>query len=158
MDYNEYFKNMGCDYWYEFDLSYSRLDVKDRSITIVGNDCGSSALYFLLRGVKHIIAFEKKAELNTKFSTVVCKQFNICDKVELKGGWAGNNYPKTDLFVIDCEGCEAYLNIQELNRYKQFCIAIHRWTINKYQLMKQLYGTTLTYISSDNNEIVLCKL
>jgi len=158
MDYNEYFRKMGCDYWYEFDLSYSRLSVEDRSITIVGNDCGSSAVYFLMRGAKHVIGFEKKAELNNKFRSEVCKHFNICDRVEVNLGWAGKDYPKTDLFVIDCEGCEAFLDIQELGKYKQYCVAIHNWTVNKYQLMKQLYGTTLTYVSNDNNEIVLCKL
>jgi hypothetical protein len=158
MDYNEYFKKMGCDYWYEYDLAYSRLNVRDRTITIVGNDCGSSALYFIMNGAKHIIGFEKKAELNNIFKNHVCKDFGICNMVETNKGWAGNVYPNTDLFVIDCEGCEEYLEIEELKKYKQYCVAIHKWTINKYELMKQLYGTTLTYITNDNNEVVLCKL
>ena len=158
MDYKDYFCKLECCYWHEFDLAYGKLDVKDKTITIIGNDCGSSALYFLLKGAKKIIGFEKSDELNKRFKEKVCKEFNICDKVEINTEWLGNNYPNADVFIMDCEGCEKNLKIEELQKYKQYCIALHDWTENRFDLMKKLYGTILTFISDDNREFVFCKL
>ncbi len=71
---------------------------------------------------------------------------------------------------MDCEGCEAKLlevkaergeknlRFEELQKYKQYCIAIHDWTENRFELMRKLYGTVLTFISEDNREFVFCKL
>jgi len=158
MDYKDYFCKLECCYWHEFDLAYGKLDVKDRTITIIGNDCGSSALYFLLKGAKRIIGYEKEEQLNKKFKEKVCKEFNICDKVEIHGEWKGNEYPDTDILVMDCEGCEAKLDFSQLQKYKQYCIAIHDWTKNRFDLMRKLYGTVLTFITDDNKEFVFCKL
>jgi len=170
MDYKDYFCKLECCYWHEFELAYGKLDVKDRTITIIGNDCGSSALYFLLKGAKKIIGFEKSDELNKRFKEKVCKEFNICDKVEINGEWTGKEYPNTDVLIMDCEGCEAKLlevkaerseknlDFSQLQKYKQYCIAIHDWTENRFELMKKLYGTILTFITDDNREFVFCKL
>jgi len=157
-NFKDYFCKLQCCYWHEFDQAYGKLDVRDRTVTIIGNDCGSTALYFILRGAKRIIGFEKEEKLNKLFREKVCKNFNICDKVEIHGEWIGNLYPDTDIFVMDCEGCEAKLDISQLQKYKQFCIAIHDWTENRFNLMRKLYGTTLTFISEDNREFVFCKL
>ena len=158
MDYKDYFCKLECCYWHEFDLAYGKLDVKDKTITIIGNDCGSSALYFLLKGAKKIIGYEKSDELNKKFKEKVCKEFQICEKVDINTEWSGNNYPNSDILVMDCEGCEKNLDFSQLQKYKQYCIAIHDWTENRFELMKKLYGTILTFITDDNKEFVFCKL
>jgi len=158
INFKDYFCKLQCCYWHEFDQAYGKLDVKDKTITIIGNDCGSTALYFILRGAKRIIGFEKEEKLNQLFKEKVCKDFNICDKVEVHGEWTGNVYPDTDILVMDCEGCESKLNVSQLQKYKQFCIAIHDWTENRFDLMQKLYGTTLTFITDDNREFVFCKL
>jgi len=158
MDYKDYFCKLECCYWHEFEQAYGKLDVKDKTITIIGNDCGSSALYFLLKGAKKVVGYEKSEELNKRFKEKVCKEFNICDKVEINGEWTGNQYPDTDILVMDCEGCESKLDFSQLQKYKQFCIAIHDWSENRFDLMKKLYGTILTFISEDNREFVFCKL
>ncbi len=75
INFKDYFCKMECCYWHEFDQAYGKLDVKDRTVTIIGNDCGSSALYFLLKGAKRIIGFEKSEELNKRFKEKVCKDF-----------------------------------------------------------------------------------
>jgi hypothetical protein len=111
MNYNDYFCKLGCCYWYEFDLAYGKLDVKDKTITIIGNDCGSSALYFLLKDAKKVIGFEKSGELNKRFKEKVCKEFQICEKVEINGEWTGKEYPNTYIFIMDCEGCEKKFEI-----------------------------------------------
>jgi hypothetical protein len=166
INFKDYFCKLGCCYWHEFDLAYGRLDVKDKAITIVGNDCGSSALYFILRGAKRIVGFEKEQKLSQLFKEKVCKEFNICDKVEIHGEWTGKEsveqsspqYPDTDILVMDCEGCESKFDVSQLQKYKQFCIAIHDWTENRFELMRKLYGSVLTFISEDNREFVFCKL
>jgi hypothetical protein len=158
MNYKDYFCKLECCYWHEFDLAYGKLDVKDRTITIIGNDCGSSALYFLLKGAKKIIGYEKSDELNKRFKEKVCKEFQICEKVDINTEWSGNNYPNSDILVMDCEGCEKNLDFSQLQKYKQYCIAIHDWTENRFNLMKKLYGTVLTFITDDNREFVFCKL
>jgi len=158
MDYKDYFCKMECCYWHEFEQAYGKLDVKDRTITIIGNDCGSSALYFLLKGAKKIVGYEKSDELNKRFKEKVCKEFQICDKVEINGEWNGKEYPNSDIFIMDCEGCETKLDISQLQKYKQFCIAIHDWTENRFDLMRKLYGIVLTFITDDNKEFVFCKL
>jgi len=157
-DYKDYFCKLQCCYWHEFEQAYGRLDVKDKTITIIGNDCGSSALYFLLKGAKHVIGYEKEKQLNKKFKEKVCKDLQICDKVDVNGEWSGKEYPNTDIFIMDCEGCEAKLDFSQLQKYKQFCIAIHDWTENRFELMRKLYGTILTFITEDNREFVFCKL
>jgi len=158
INFKDYFCKLECCYWHEFEQAYGKLNVKDRTVTIIGNDCGSTALYFILRNAKKIIGFEKEEKLNQLFKEKVCKDFQICDKVEIHGGWTGNQYPNTDIFVIDCEGCESKLDISQLQKYKQFCIAIHDWTENRFDLMRKLYGAILTFISKDNKEFVFCKL
>ena len=158
VNYNDYFCKLECCYWHEFDLAYGKLQVENKTITIVGNDCGSSALYFLLKGAKKIVGYEKSDELNKRFKEKVCKDFNICDKVDINGEWKGNEYPNTDVLVMDCEGCEKNLQIEELQKYKQYCIAVHDWTENRFDLMQKLYGTVLTFITDDNREFVFCKL
>jgi hypothetical protein len=157
-NYKDYFCKLQCCYWHEFDQAYGKLDVKDRTVTIIGNDCGSTALYFLLHGAKRIIGFEKEEKLNKLFKEKVCKDFNICDKIEIHGEWVGNQYPDTDILVMDCEDCESKLDVSQLQKYKQFCIAIHDWTENRFELMRKLYGTVLTFITDDNREFVFCKL
>jgi len=158
INFKDYFCKLQCCYWHEFDQAYGRLEVKDRTVTIIGNDCGSSAIYFLLKEAKRIIGYEKEEQLNKKFKEIVCKDFNICDKVEIHKEWTGKEYPSTDILVMDCEGCEKNLDFSQLQKYKQFCIAIHEWTKNKFDLMKKLYGTVLTFITDDNKEFVFCKL
>lgn len=155
MDIKKYFHDLECDYWYEFPLSYGSLNVFGKTIQIVGGDCGSSALYFIWRGATHIIQYEKEQKLRDKWQKV-CQDFNICDKVETKGEWK-NEYDNVDVFVMDCEGCEESLNVDRLKQYGKWCVAIHDWTKNRVDLMRKLAGATLTYVSDDGKEIVLCK-
>ncbi|ARQ96504.1 hypothetical protein [Sulfolobus islandicus rod-shaped virus 10] len=158
INYKDYFCKLECCYWHEFDYAYGKLQVENKTIIIIGNDCGSSALYFLLKGAKKIIGYEKSDELNKRFKEKVCKEFQICDKVEVYGEWTGKEYPNADILVMDCEGCESKLDFSQLQKYKQYCIAIHEWTENRFDLMRKLYGTVLTFITDDNKEFIFCKL
>ncbi len=151
----KYFESRGCNYWKEFPLSYGSLHVFDRVVIIVGADCGSSHVYFLLRGARCVIGYEKEEKLRNMWKEV-CANFSFCDYGEIRGEWRGE-YPDGDVFVMDCEGCESSLDFSQLKKYKQWCIAVHDWTQNRTELLRNLRGSTLTYVSDDGHEIMLCR-
>ncbi len=148
---------MGCAYWHEYPHVYGKLILKDKTIIMIGADCGSSALYFLLRGARYVIAYEKEEKLRKLFHDKVCKDFSICNNITFKSEWQGNEYPQGDIFIMDCEGCEDTLDVSQLKKYGQWCVAIHDWAKKRVELFKALSGSVLTYISDDGREIVLCK-
>ena len=153
---DEYFKKLECDYWREFPHSYGVLNVFNKTIQIVGADCGSSTLYFLWRGAKYVIQYEKEEHLRKKWENM-CKQFNICDKAIMKEEWKGE-YDEVDIFIMDCEGCEEELDVDTLKKYGQWCIGIHDWAKNRVELLRKLEGTTFTYSSDDGRELTFCKV
>lgn len=155
MDIKKYFRDLECSYWHEYPYAYGSLNVFNKSVQIVGADCGSSALYFLWRGATHIVQYEKEQKLREKWQKV-CQDFSICDKAEMRSEWSGQ-YDATDIFVMDCEGCEESLNVDRLKQYQQWCVAIHDWTKNRVDLVRRLRGAKITYITDDGKEIVLCK-
>lgn len=151
---DDYFCKKECCYWGEYNVAYGDIDFRDKIVVTIGADCGSSALYFILYGAKHVIAFEKEEKLRKLFYEEVCKKFNICNKVTLYGEWGGNNYPDGDIFIIDCEGCEEKLDFNELKKYKIVLVAIHEWTRNKFELYKKVEGWKLKFVSEDGKELM----
>jgi len=151
-----YFKEKGCDYYYEYEECYGSLDLKDKVIVHIGGDCGSSAYYFLLHGAKHVIFYERNAELIKKYEAV-CRELGFCEKAEAKGEWKPGDYPDGDVFIMDCEGCEAGLDLNALSKYKTACIAVHAWTQDKAHLLKSMYGWRLQYTSRDGEELMFCR-
>ncbi|CAI44189.1 SAM-dependent methyltransferase [Acidianus rod-shaped virus 1] len=156
MDIENYFRNLECDYWREYPRSYGLLNVYQRTVQIVGADCGSSALYFLLRGASSVVQYEKEEKLRKKWQQV-CADFSICDKAVMKEEWNGE-YEDTNIFIMDCEGCEEKLNVSQLNKYSQWCIGVHDWAKNRVELLRKLEGATFTYASDDGREITLCRI
>jgi len=152
----QYFRERECDYWREYPHAYGKLDVFNKTIQVVGADCGSSALYFLWRGAKYVVQYEKEEHLRQKWEEV-CKYFNVCEKATMKEEWKGE-YENVDIFIMDCEGCEKDVNVDMLKKYEQWCIGIHDWTKNRVELLRKIEGTTYTYVSDDGREITLCLL
>ncbi len=155
-DYAEYFAKLECAYWHEYQYAYSTLDLRDRNVVMIGGDCGSSALYFLLKGASRVVMYEKEEKLRKLFSEKVCHDFNICDRVEVHGEWKGGEYLEGDIFIMDCEGCEDALDINKLFGYDQWCVAVHDWAKRRVELLRALAGNTFTYVSDDGREIVIC--
>lgn len=152
---DEYFCKKQCCYWSEYPESYGRLNVEGKTVTLVGADCGSTFLYLILRGAKKLIGYEKEERLRKEWEKV-CQEFNICSFAEMRGEWKGE-YDNTDIFLMDCEGCEESLDFTKLYKYKAWCIAVHEWTKNRTFLMKNLQGSTLTFITDDGKELMFCK-
>jgi len=153
-DLVKYFKDLGCDYYYEYDSAYGTIDFKGKDVIMVGAGCGSATLYFLLHGSSRVIQYEKSDELRKKWLEV-CNKFNICDKAVMNGEWK-LQYDDADIFIIDCEGCEENINFDELKKYKLSCVAVHEWTKNRVELLKKMKNWKLNFVSSDGKEIMLC--
>ena len=153
---SQFFRERNCDYWREYPYAYCCLRVIDRTVQIVGADCGSSALFLLWKGARFIIQYEKDEAVRKKWGEV-CAEFDICDKAVMKGEWTGQ-YEDVDVFIMDCEGCESGLDVPALKKYQQWCIAIHDWTEGRVNLLRKLQGYTFTYVTDDGREIVICNL
>ena len=150
------FKELGCDYWREQYLAYGGIDFRDKTVIMVGADCGTTIVYALLRGARYVIGYEKNEELRKKWETVVCKELYICDRAEMKGEWRGDEYLDGDVFLMDCEGCEQLLDFTRLSKYKDVCIALHSWTERRDEILAQLVGYIITYVTPDKKEVVFC--
>ncbi len=156
VDYISYFTNMECAYWHEYQYAYNNINFNNKVVVAIGADCGSIALYAIIHGARHVIAYEKEERLRKLFEQKVCKEFNICSSVEMHGEWKGNEYPPGHVFLMDCEGCEDFLDVSKLKLYKQYCVAIHDWAKKRVELFRALYNSIFTYISDDGRELVLC--
>jgi len=152
---DQYFRKKGCEYWKEQEQAYGLIDFKDKTVVIVGADCGTTVIYALLKGAKSVIAFEKDDKLRAELENTL-KDYDIpYEKVIVYGAWLGD-YPEGDIFIQDCEGCEKADNFNEISKYEQACIAIHLW-IDFTKLMPNLVGYRVTYVTPDLKEIVLCR-
>jgi len=74
----------GGQNWRKLEPSYGSLHVKDKVVVVVGADCGSTHLYFLLRGAKYVIGYEKDERLRGAWKEV-CAHFNLCNHGEIRG-------------------------------------------------------------------------
>jgi hypothetical protein len=156
MNLEEYFLKKECNYWREFEFAYGRLNVKDKVVVVVGADCGSTHVFFLMRGARYVIGYEKEEHLRELWKRV-CIDFDVCKKGEMHGEWK-KGYPDADILVMDCEGCEKDLDVSSLSKYKEWCIGVHDWTENRVSLLRALQGTTFTYVSDDGREVTLCHI
>ena len=153
-DLNSYFKELGCDYWYEYDKVYCDLDVKDKVVIQVGGDCGSSAIYFVMKGAKRVIFYESDPNLVEKFRKDVCSWFD-CSRIEARGKWDGKDYPDGDIFTIDCEGCEVSLDFSAIRKYQICLVSVHNWIPYEgwTKLIPNLVNWKLVYSSRDSKEL-----
>jgi len=89
--------------------------VKDRVVVDIGADWGSSSLYFLARGARKVIAFDRvEPRLQVK-------------GVEWHGLWNGSYVPG-DILKVDCEGCGCGADPSLFLQYEASLVAVHRFT------------------------------
>jgi hypothetical protein len=152
----DYFKSKGCDYWRKQEKAYGSINFRYRSVVIIGADCGTTALYALIKRASYLVMYESDPKLRQKLYEVM-DDFNISrNKYEIHGEWRGNEYPPADVFIQDCEGCEQYDNFEYINRYEQVCIAVHTWS-DLSKTLKHLVGYKVTYVTPDSKEMVFCR-
>ena len=153
---DQYFRQKGCEYWKEQEPAYGLIDFKERTVIIVGADCGTTVLFSLINGAKHIIAYEKDANLRAKLVDILSDAKVSSDIVDIRGEWIGE-YPEGNIFIQYCEGCELINDFNQIAKYEQSCIALHMW-IDVTKLLPHFRGYTVTYVTPDSKEVVLCKL
>jgi len=154
---HQYFHNKGCDYWLEQKEAYGLLNFKDKTVIIVGADCGTTVIYALARGAKRIIAYEKDANLRNKLIGTLLDAKISNDMVDIRGEWSGQEYPEGNIFIQDCEGCEQKDDFNQIAKYEQSCVALHMW-IDVTKLLPHLRGYMMTFVTPDLKEVVMCKL
>ncbi len=147
-----YFRSKGCEYWHEQEPAYGSLKLYD-SVTIVGYECGTTAYFLLQRGVSRIIGYESDPRL-LSIAKQVAQELGFIDKVELYPDWNGQ-FTNTDSLIMDCEGCEEWLRVEHLTRYKSWCVAVHAWSPFTWKRIS-VFNPRKTYTTPDNLETVYC--
>jgi len=133
--------------YFEEALEAYNIDVKDRVVIDVGADWGSSSLYFLARGARKVVAFDRvEPKLQVK-------------GIEWHGLWNGS-YVSGDILKVDCEGCECGADPSLFLQYEASLVAVHRFTACYSALAGFLreHGCAKVFASKDGwEEVYLCK-
>ena len=135
-----------ADYFEEALESYN-IDVNGKVVVDIGADWGSSSLYFLARGARKVIAFDR-----------------VEPKLQVKGIewhrlWNGSYVPG-DILKIDCEGCECSADPSLFLQYEASLVAVHKYTACYSALAGFLreHGCARVFTTKDGwEEVYLCK-
>ena len=95
-------------------------DMKGKRVVDVGCDWGMSPIFWRSLGASKVIGYEVNEEYVFRMGPLRKEAW-----FEFRGGW-DREYPDGDVFKIDCEGCEAGLDLQKLKGYSLWFVAIHR--------------------------------
>jgi len=133
--------------YFEEALEGYNIDVKDKVVVDIGADWGSTSLYFLARGARKVIAFDRvEPKLQVK-------------GIEWHGLWNGSPVPG-DILKVDCEGCECNAEPSLFFQYEASLVAVHRFAPCYSALSGQLreHGCAKVFTSKDGlEEVYLCK-
>lgn len=141
-------------FFQEFMESYGLLEVQDKVVVDIGAEYGNSPLWWYLHKAKKIIAYEARNNLRLQMLLFL----GNLSEVEVHGAWSGQ-YPRGDVFKIDCEGCEHLLTEDVFISYKQWAIAVHPDALGEYET-RRLIGMITNhrgievFRTADGNEIV----
>lgn len=135
-----------ADYTGEYARSYIFIDVCGKSIIDIGADTGTSAMWFINAGAKKVTCYSLE------------KQQVFRPQIEWRGKWSGEPLPAADVLKIDCEGCECALTPLEISKFKEYYIAIHRFTPCYYRLQRFLEEDAVkSFITPDGVEVMYVK-
>ena len=133
--------------YFEEALEGYNIDVKGKVVVDIGADWGSTSLYFLARGARKVIAFDRvEPKLQVK-------------GIEWHGLWNGSPVPG-DILKVDCEGCECNAEPSLFFQYEASLVAVHRFAPCYSALSGQLreHGCAKVFTSKDGlEEVYLCK-
>jgi FkbM family methyltransferase len=103
---------------------YGLLNVKDRVVIDVGAFVGDSAIYFVLRGAKRVIALEPNPEafkemlenikLNNMESKIIAINAGLSSKAGYLGVWGGIKDALTTYYGIDVGGTVKSMTLSEI--------------------------------------------
>lgn len=141
-----------------FDEEYWLTDFKGKTILDIGADYGSTAMFFLRKGAKKVIAiepnpkyFEVLDEIGKKVKEIVPLKFKITC------GYNVSNLIKEyspDIVKMDCDGCEVLLLQMidaDIKMVKDWIMELH--SINVFNSIKDLFtrnGFELKYKKFDS--------
>ncbi|MEM0172898.1 MAG: hypothetical protein QXI16_00160 [Sulfolobaceae archaeon] len=145
----------------EFSIYYNDIDYKGKTVLNIGSDVGLTPMLFLDNGANKVIGYslDKQMYHNKNYDFRGCLS-NAFYKGKL-------DLDKADVLVIDCEGCEYSLPINELVKYKEWIICLHsdsfdfteyQKVIEKLGKLKAINGLEWIYVKSnkfDKQQILL---
>lgn len=122
---------------------YSSLDVKGKVIIDVGDDFGTTPMYFLRKGAETVVGFSKDKQY---FRNKHYKHYNVDEEPmylpatiakikEIKEAM----YPPNLVLKSDCEGCEWDFTKEFIDAFDDWVIALHTpiKDLELYQYIKQ---------------------
>ena len=135
-----------ASYFQEALDSYN-VDVEGKVVVDIGADWGSSSLYFLARGARKVVAYDRlRPRLEVR-------------GIEWNGLWSGDYVPG-DILKVDCEGCECNADPSIFFRYETSLVAVHRFTpcFSALSSLLREHGCSKVYVTEDGwEEVYLCK-
>lgn len=97
----------------DYNWMYGKLNYKDKTIVEIGADMGSTAVFFLNKGVKKVISVERDENFYQQLvenfkddNRVVPIKMDIMYNYQIE--WLLLKY-RPDILHMDCEGCEEVL-------------------------------------------------
>lgn len=97
-----------------------KVDIRGKSVVDIGCDWGSTPICWRANGASKVIGFEANPK-SVKWLARLREE----PWFDFRGLWTGD-YPDADVLKMDCEGCEASLDISKLNRYGLWFVATHK--------------------------------
>ena len=123
---------------YEYEKCYYG-DFTGSAILDIGGDMGSSAVWFVQRGAKKVIVFEKDEKYYPLWEELRHAIGEIADKIEYRKEEATTDKIKDieyDVLKVDCEGCEMDIINEDILKSKKWMIAVHTF-VNGWEKLEE---------------------
>ena len=121
--------------FYDYIWSYNPIDWKGKAVLDIGADIGSSAIYFLMNGAKHVVLIENDPKSIREYGLLKNDEYlnGIFRKTEMHLPQSMLKY-SFDILKMDCEGCELSLLTEDLlKKSNEFVIGLHKPQLDDYQ-------------------------
>jgi hypothetical protein len=105
---------------------YSSLKVRNRNVVDIGASIADSPIYFILRGARHVYAYEPDKERYDMARRNIALN-NMNGKITLYNKPYDGRVPANAVLKMDCEGCEYELIRSELKlgRFREVVLEYH---------------------------------
>lgn len=117
------------DYWNECERFYDSLDFNNAVVIDIGDDVGTSPLFFISRGAKQVYGFSTMPQLyfNSKYkhSRYRITEKNIGSFIDSVKEILSHNEHERTILKMDVEGAEWLFNVDFINMFDDYVVALH---------------------------------
>ena len=108
---------------------YSKLDVRDKIVIDMGDDFGTTPMYFLRRGAQTVIGFSKDEQyfhdIHYKHYNLNVNNFTFSTIISSIKRFKEETTPDALVLKSDCEGCEWNFTQEFIELFEDWIIAVH---------------------------------